>query len=193
MDGDAGGMKEDREEIGVLNSFDERLGLAFIWPGSARLVRSSPFGGWLRSLAVVAVEIFVKKDKVFSVGISGIVPGPPVAGTLTDCIGKEEAGQSAGKFGRHLVEGHEGAGAGGELDLKVVSVEVGVAFQRFNEEVVDGKPDGPPPVGIAAEEWGVAFSRDIVDLAFGAGMPEVRDGVPEATGKGCCLRRRDPE
>ena len=36
-------------------------------------------------------------------------------------------------------------------------------LQRFDQEVIDGKPDRPPPVGVAAEQAAFRFSRLVAD------------------------------
>src|SRR5436190_12573166 len=41
-----------------------------------------------------------------------------------------------------------------------------VALERFDEQVVNRKPDRPAPVRVAAEEMGVAFARRVIDTMF---------------------------
>ena len=54
------------------------------------------------------------------------------------------------------------AGAGGALDLQAVAVEVMVALQRLDQQVVDRKPDRAAPVGVAAEEAGGGLAGLVV-------------------------------
>ena len=49
--------------------------------------------------------------------------------------------------------------AGRALDLERVAVEVVVALQRLDQQVVDREPDRPAPVGVAAEQAGVRLGR----------------------------------
>ena len=41
-----------------------------------------------------------------------------------------------------------------------------VAFQRLDQQVVDGKPDRAAPVGIAAEQAGGGLARLVIDPVF---------------------------
>lgn len=59
---------------------------------------------------------------------------------------------------------------------------MGVAFEGLDDQVVDGKPDGATPVGVAAEHVGIAFAGDVIDTMFG--LTRVEDvGVVEVVAR----------
>src|SRR3712207_3950153 len=84
--------------------------------------------------------------------------GPP-AGRIP----QENAGQAAGYFPGHLRNGQVLARTGGAFNLKIVAVVVVEALQRFDEQVIDREPDRAAPVGVAAEQAGIRFSRLVGD------------------------------
>ena len=92
---------------------------------------------------------------------------------------------AARDLARDLREVHEDARAGGALDAQVVAVEVVVALQRLDEQVVDGEPDRAAPVRVAAEEAGRRLAR----RRSRRGTPGCRVG----TCKGCSRGTRESE
>lgn len=44
------------------------------------------------------------------------------------------------------------AGSGGQFDREGIAVEVVVAFECFDEQVVDWEPNRTAPIGVPAEE-----------------------------------------
>jgi hypothetical protein len=70
------------------------------------------------------------------------------------------------------------------LDGEGVAVEVVEAFEGFDEEVVDGEPDGAAPVGVSAEEGALGFAGFVVDLVGVAGDVELVGLIFEGFGDG---------
>src|SRR5216684_326811 len=105
-----------------------------------------------KSGAIVAVEVFVEKDKVFPVRIVLENLKSASDGTAATRIAKENVNEPAGDFSRHLPQVGFLRRMGRTLHLKVLTVVVVKLLQRFDEEIVYGKPDGPTPVRIPAEE-----------------------------------------
>jgi hypothetical protein len=87
-------------------------------------------------------------------------------------IGQEQVREPAGQFQGHLSEGLSVSGAGGELHRQGRAVIVVVALQGLDEQVVDGKPDRPAPVGVAAEQTAARHARPILDPVFLAPHPD---------------------
>src|SRR5215475_12999737 len=103
---------------------------------------------------VVAVEIFVEQDEVFPVRIGPEDLEPSVHGAPAVGSGEEDADQAAREVGGDVPQGHEAPGPGGVLDLELAPEEGVEALERLDDEEVHGKPDGPPPVRVAAEQPG---------------------------------------
>ena len=57
------------------------------------------------------------------------------------------------------------AGAGGAFDFERIAIKVVVALESFDEEVIEGEPDGSAPVGVAAEAAGFRFAGLVGYLA----------------------------
>ena len=70
------------------------------------------------------------------------------------------------------------------MDGEGVAVEVVEAFEGFDEEVVDGEPDGAAPVGVSAEEGALGFAGFVVDLVGVAGDVELVGLIFEGFGDG---------
>ena len=57
------------------------------------------------------------------------------------------------------------ARSGRQFDRQIIAEEVVEMPERLDREEVEGKPNRPPPVGVAAEEAGVRLSRFVVEPA----------------------------
>src|SRR5229473_4889746 len=99
-----------------------------------------------KSGAIVAVEVFVEKDKVFPVRIVLENLKSASDGTAATRIAKENVNEPAGDFSCHLPQVGFLRRMGRTLHLEVLTVIVVKLLQRFDEEIVDGKPDGATPV-----------------------------------------------
>src|SRR5690349_3167916 len=64
---------------------------------------------------------------------------------------EEDARQPCAELFGHIVDRDEVARADRALDLEVIAVIVMELLQRLDDEEVDGKPDRPAPVRVAAE------------------------------------------
>ena len=74
-------------------------------------------------------------------------------------IPQEDARQSQRQLVCDIVDRRKVAGAGRTCDAKVIAVVVMKLLQRLDDEEIHGKPDGPAPVGVAAEESAVGLCR----------------------------------
>ena len=86
-----------------------------------------------------------------------------MGGAAAFVVAEEGAGEAAGDFGGDLPEVHEDARAGGALHLELLAIVVMEFLERFDEQIVDGEPDGAAPVGVAAEDAGAGFGGLITD------------------------------
>src|SRR5207237_49095 len=109
----------------------------------------------------VAVEILVEQDQGAPVRVVGPARVIAVAGPASALVGQKNRGQAARQFAGNFMERQRISGAGRALDLEAVAVEVVVAFERLDEEIIDGKPDRSAPVRVAAEEPGARFARSV--------------------------------
>ena len=118
---------------------------------------------WRRSTAAagLAVEVLVEQHEIAPGGILGEAPVAPVAGAPAGRIGQEEARRGAARSPRRPARGScvlpEPVG---HSTCERVAVEVVVALQRLDQQVVDGEPDRPAPVRVAAEQAGVGLARE---------------------------------
>lgn len=111
--------------------------------GPAGLVRGS------EAFAGLSVEVFVKEDEVLPVLVIGVAFGDfrvAEAGAVAVFVFLEEGDEAVTDVDGDFPEGEFFPGAGGVLDFEVVSVEVMVALEGFDEDEVGGEPDGASPV-----------------------------------------------
>jgi hypothetical protein len=71
--------------------------------------------------------------------------------------------EPAGNFSRHLPEIGFLRRVRRTLHLEVLAVVVVKFLQRFDEQIVYGKPDGPAPIRVAAKEARGRFRRLVGD------------------------------
>ena len=95
---------------------------------------------------IVAMEILIKGDGISPARIVLKFPDPAMHGALSRLITEENMRESSGQFGGDLIQREESSSPNRILDLEVLTKEVMELLERFNEEIVDGKPNGPPPV-----------------------------------------------
>src|SRR5262249_55562480 len=113
--------------------------------------------------AGVAVEILVKRNQVapVRVGLKARVVAehrPAANGIL-----QEDSCQSLRELRRNLAQRQHAAGAGRTLDAVAVAEIVVELLERFDDQEIDGKPDRPAPVRVAAEQPGGRFRRFVID------------------------------
>src|SRR5260370_26265438 len=105
-----------------------------------RLVRSA------EPAPAVAVEVFVEPEHLSPVRILGESRVGTEAGAKAIRIRQEELRQSPAQIARHFQQAHPLSRAGLPLHLERSPVEVMVALQCLDKQIVEGKPDGTPPV-----------------------------------------------
>src|SRR5688572_28539027 len=105
--------------------------------------------------AIVAVEVFAEQHQILEVRILGIATLAAVTRAGTVRARQEQAREALRELARHLFEVHEVARACGTLDPQRVTIEVVIAFQRLDQEIVEREPDRPTPVGVATEQAAV--------------------------------------
>ena len=86
---------------------------------------------------------------------------------------------------------HAAPSRSGHSTLSVVAVEVVVALERLDQQIVHREPDRPAPVGVAAEHAGRRLAGHVVDAVLLAVDARTRTAAPRerATASGCRAAR----
>src|SRR5215470_18964951 len=113
--------------------------------------------------AVVAVKVLVEEHEVTPVWVALEFLGAAVDGPASVGASQEDARQPPRQLRGDLPEVQPRAGAGRELDLQGVAVEVVELLQRLEQQIVHRKPDRPAPVRVAAEYAARRLGRLVVD------------------------------
>src|SRR5579883_735245 len=100
---------------------------------------------------VVAVKVFVKQNEVFPVRVALEHFDAARHGAPSIRPAQEEMNQAAREVRGHGPQIHFVARTRGAFDTEILAVIVMKFLQRFDNEVVDGKPDRSAPIGIAAK------------------------------------------
>src|SRR5437660_4863764 len=103
------------------------------------------------SLAGVAVEVFVEGDGVAPVRVGLEFFKVAEDGALAVGAAQEDASEAAGDFGGDFPKVHHLARACRALYFEIVAVVVMELLERFDNQVVNRKPDWPAPVRVAAK------------------------------------------
>jgi hypothetical protein len=107
------------------------------------------------ALSGVAVEIFVEKNEIAPVGIAVKLWHGSVYAAVNWAVAlfvpQENSDEATRDFGGHFGKREPVAGARRKLDFEIVAEIVMKLLQRFDEQVVHGKPHGAAPIRIAAE------------------------------------------
>src|SRR6266536_4434737 len=151
-----------------------RLPRRFLFPAPRRQVLEAPYGESCPSGLVarshaaprVSVEVLVKQNQVAPAGVARVALVFAMAGAPATPVRKEEGREAPRQLLRDLREVHEDARSHRALHSEPVTIEMMVALQRLDEEVVDRKPDRPAPVGVASEEPGRGLARIVFDAVF---------------------------
>src|SRR5579862_2892380 len=101
------------------------------------------------SLARVAMEELVEEDEVTPSGIRRISCIGSVDRASAVLIREEDRDESALDLVRDFSECAVGAGAGGTLDFERFTVEVVVALEGFDQQVIEREPDRATPIRVA--------------------------------------------
>jgi hypothetical protein len=119
--------------------------------------------------AVVTVKIFVEQHEIAEVRIVGVARVGAEHRPAVFPVGGERRAAAPGNLGGGLAEIDPPVRACGGFDEQGVARGGVVALQCLDEEVVEGERDGPAPVGISAEEGGVALRGQVVEPEFTTG------------------------
>ena len=85
------------------------------------------------------------------------------AGTLSLAVGQKQLEQPTAQLVGRLFQIDLTTRTGGKVDLKTIAVEEMVAFQGFQQQIVERKPDRSAPVRVAAEHSGFRIAGRIAD------------------------------
>src|SRR5258705_4693275 len=111
---------------------------------------------------IIAVKVFVEKDEVAPVRIALKKFAAASYRPAPFRIAQKNVNEPPRDFSSHLPEIGFRARVRRTLDFEIFAVIVVKFLKRFHEQVVDRKPDGPTPIGIAAEKTGRGFRRLVV-------------------------------
>lgn len=106
-----------------------------------------------KAFSSIAMEELVKQEVIAPVGITLQRFVIAVAGAASSVITQEQPDKAAREVSGNFFQVQVLAGARGAFHFKIVAVVEIKLLQRFDEEIVNGEPDGTTPVGIAAEEF----------------------------------------
>jgi hypothetical protein len=134
--------------------------------------------------SVVTVEVFVEQEVVTPVRVLLKLARPPVHRPPAVAVAEEDAGQPPIDVLGDLVEVHIPAGARRTFDGEILAV-IGVILQQgADNQAVDGHPDWPTPVRVAAEHAGVVLPWQIRDPVLLVSHPEHVGMLGVVTGDG---------
>ena len=125
--------------------------------------RPSSLVGRSNTAAAIAVEVFVEEDVIPEMRVIRQFVMVAEHGTTAAPVFQEKPAQTPRQLIRHILYGHEPAGAGRAFDFEIVAVIVVEFLQRFDDEIIHWHPDGSAPVGVAAEQPRVGFGRLVRD------------------------------
>src|SRR5260370_39898561 len=111
---------------------------------------------------IIAMKIFVEKNEIAPVRIALKKLSASCYGTAAVRIAKKNVNEPPGNFRGYLPEVGFAAGMRGALHFEIFAVVVVEFLERFHEQIVDRKPDGPAPVRIAAEQARRGFGGLVV-------------------------------
>src|SRR5216684_3696607 len=144
-----------------------------------RLVRSA------EPATAVAVEVFVEPEHLSPVWIPGESRVGTEAGAKAIRIRQEELRQTPAQIARHFQQAHPLSRPGRAFHLERIPVEVMVALQCLDQQIVEGKPDRTSPVRVSSEQPAARFAGLISDqpdlganpLVVGHALVDFRQGA----------------
>ena len=98
------------------------------------------------SRPVISMKVLVKENGVFPEGVFGVPNIIAVTRTSTGTVSQEEIAEASRELVGYLSEIHKISATGWALYFEGVAVELVVAVESFDEEKVNRKPYGAPPV-----------------------------------------------
>src|SRR6267378_2965833 len=115
--------------------------------------------------SIVSVKVFIEKDEVAPVGIVLKELRAAHHRPAAIRIAEKNANESPGYFRCDLPEIGFRAGMRGTFNFEVLAVVMVIFLERFHQQIVNRKPDGPAPVRIPAKKARGGFGRLVLDAA----------------------------
>jgi hypothetical protein len=115
-----------------------------------------------QAASVVTVKIFEEKQQVAPVRIALELFERSVHRATSLAVAQEDANQSALQFNADLLQVHPASGARRTLHSKTVTQEAVELPQRLDDQEIDRKPDGAPPVRVASQKSAVRIGGDVI-------------------------------
>src|SRR5580704_1456181 len=126
-----------------------------------------------QSMTVVAVKELVEQDQIAPRGIRCVSRVIAVNGTPTMRVGQEDGDQSSLNFPGHFAERFVLPGSRRALDFQRIAIEVVVALERLDQQMIERKPDRSAPIRVAAEQLRLRIAWLIVDPVAGAARIQI--------------------
>src|SRR5437773_10378347 len=114
----------------------------------------------------VSVKIFVKPGQVAPVRAIreyAHVALPRAAAVL---IREKNSANTPGQLARNLVQVHHSSRSASALDTQRVAVEMVIAFERLDQQIIQREPHRSPPVRVPAEQRRARFTRVIIHASL---------------------------
>src|ERR1700704_3086875 len=109
------------------------------------------------SCTVIPVEVLEEQEQIPPVGIGLEFFHGAVHRAATIFIAQKDVSKAAGKLSGDVPKTHLRSGARRKLEQKTPAGEEVKLLKRFDQKIIQGKPDRPAPVGIPAEQPGGRF------------------------------------
>ena len=119
-----------------------------------------------KTAAGFAVEVFVEQNEITPVRVGAVFVNFSVTRALASFIRQKDAREPARKLLRDFLECEHFSRTYWTLYFQLIAIEMVVAFERFDEQVIDRKPDRAAPVRVAAEKVAGAFAGHVIHAMF---------------------------
>ena len=113
--------------------------------------------------AVVAVEMLIEQQAVAPMGVLLELADAPEHGPVAMLVALEDVDHPVGDLFGDLVRISDLAVRSHQAETRAKAFCI--LAQRLHDQVSGGEPDGTAPVGVAAFQFNVLFSRLIADYA----------------------------
>ena len=128
--------------------------------------------GCAEAFAGLGMEVFVKEQEVPPIGRIRVTARLAETRTPAVFTGHEERDKAVAQIKRDLSQVFHLSGTRRIFDREGVAVKVMISLKRLDDEIVGWKPDGPAPVGIAAEHVGVRLAGRVANFIGMTSVPE---------------------
>src|SRR5882724_708237 len=118
--------------------------------------------------AVVAMKVLMEIDVVAPLGLRLEFLEAAEDRPRSIFRTEENARETPGNFCSRIPQRCPFAGARWEFHRKTITIKVVKLLERLNKQEIDGEPNGPAPIGIAAEQARARFRRFIVHTMIAA-------------------------